>query len=104
MNWLDRLAPPGLKKALSKRTLVVAGRTRPGARVRIDGKTVPVDKKGRFRRKVALKEGANRVKVESYDVGGNRSELDSPKLTVDTRPDGFQIRTSPEMWEKKKSE
>ena len=89
-------------RELSKRKIVVAGRTKPGARVKIDGTVVPVGNRGRFRQVVALKEGANKLKVESYDVGGNSTTKESPRLFVDTRPDGFDIRTSPEMWEKKR--
>jgi hypothetical protein len=89
-------------RELSKRKIVVAGKTKPGARVTIEGKVIPVGNRGRFRRVVALKEGANQLKVESYDVGGNTTVKESPRLFVDTRPDGFDIRTSPDMWEKKK--
>ena len=90
------------QRELSKRKIVVAGKTKPGARVKIDGRVVPVGNRGRFRQVVALKEGANKLKVESYDVGGNTTTKESPKLFVDTRPDGFNIQTSPDMWEKKK--
>jgi len=89
-------------RELSKRKIVIAGRTKAGARVKIDGTVVPVGNRGRFRQVVALKEGANKLKVESYDVGGNSTVKQSPRLFVDTRPDGFDIRTSPDMWEKKK--
>jgi hypothetical protein len=89
-------------RELSKRKIVLKGRTQPGARVRIEGKVVPVGNRGRFRQVVALKEGANKLKVESYDVGGNTTTKESPRLFVDTRSDSFDIRTSPDMWEKKK--
>jgi hypothetical protein len=89
-------------RELSKRKIVIAGRTKPGARVKIEGKVVPVGNRGRFRQVVALKEGDNKLKVESYDVGGNSTVKESPRLFVDTRPDGFNIHTSPDMWEKKK--
>lgn len=90
------------KKEIRSREVTIAGRTAPGARVRVEGTTVVVDAKGRFRHKLALSEGAHRLEVESYDVGGNRSQKKSPRLLVDTRPDAFRIRTSPEMWKKKK--
>jgi hypothetical protein len=89
-------------RELSKRKIVIAGKTKPGARVKIEGKVIPVGNRGRFRQVVALKEGTNKLKVESYDVGGNSTVKESPKLFVDTRPDGFNIQTSPDMWEKKK--
>jgi hypothetical protein len=90
------------QRELSRRKIVVAGKTKPGARVKIEGKVVPVGNRGRFRQVVALKEGDNKLKVESYDVGGNTTTKESPKLFVDTRSDSFNIRTSPDMWEKKK--
>jgi RNase P/RNase MRP subunit p29 len=89
-------------RELSKRNIVIAGRTKPGARVKIDGTVVSVGNRGRFRQVIALKEGANKLKVESYDVGGNSTIKESPRFFVDTRPDTFDIRTSPEMWKKKK--
>ncbi|MBN2499093.1 MAG: FecR domain-containing protein [Deltaproteobacteria bacterium] len=90
------------KRELSTRKLVLSGKTAPGARLRIDGVTVAVDERGRFRKVVTLKEGSNRIAVESEDVGGNRTQLRSPSLQVDTRSDSFQIQTSPDMWKKKK--
>jgi hypothetical protein len=88
------------KRDHAKRKLQVAGRTDPGARLRVDGLTVEVDPRGRFKTVVALREGLNRVRVEAEDVGGNQNRLESPTLKVDTRGDGFQINTSPEMWKK----
>ncbi|MBW1809546.1 MAG: FecR domain-containing protein [Deltaproteobacteria bacterium] len=90
------------KKEMSARQLVLSGKTTSGSRVRVGGTVVIVDSKGRFRKVLALKEGANRVQIEAYDVGGNRNIKISPKIVVDTRGDSFQIRTSPEMWEKNK--
>ncbi len=87
---------------LSSRKLTVSGRTDRGARVRVEGVTVEVDSRGRFRTLVTLREGVNRVKVESEDVGGNDSARRSPKIQVDTRADQFQIETSPGMWEKRR--
>jgi len=90
------------KKEMSARKLVLSGKTTPGSRVKVGGTVVIVDSKGRFRKVLALKEGSNRLKVEAYDVGGNKSVKKSPEIVVDTRGDSFQIRTSPEMWEKNK--
>jgi hypothetical protein len=90
------------KKELSRRKLVLAGRTAPGARVRVEGAIVQVDSKGKFRHVVALKEGVNKLKIDAYDVGGNQNTLNSPSMKVDTKPDAFHIRTSPEMWKNKK--
>jgi len=90
------------KTELANRSLLVAGKTTPGARVRVGGAIIRVDSKGRFRQVVALKEGSNRLQVEAYDVGGNLTRSKSPGIVVDTRPDAFHIRTSPEMWKDNK--
>lgn len=89
------------RRELSSNKLAIVGKTRPGARVRVNGATVVVDARGKFRKLLSLREGVNRIKVESYDVGGNNRLVDSPSYEVDTRPDAFQIQTSPRMWEKK---
>ncbi len=89
------------RPALSHRAVAISGATAPGARVQVDGVTVEVDAAGRFRRVVELREGENLVQVQSQDVGGNRTEARSPPLHVDTRPDSFEIKTSPDMWKKK---
>jgi len=89
------------RRDLSARKLALAGRTVPGARVRIDGVTVEVDARGNFRTLVALEEGRNRVRVESSDMAGQRAVERSPPIRVDTRGDSFEIRTSPQMWQKR---
>jgi hypothetical protein len=87
---------------LARRDVEISGSTEPGARVRVEGMTVQVDARGQFRQVVGLQEGENRLLVESVDVGGNQAQARSPPLRVDTRPDRFEIRTSPEMWKKRK--
>jgi hypothetical protein len=89
------------RSELGRREVAISGATEPGARVLVDGMTVEVDAQGRFRKVVGLREGANRVLVRSEDVGGNQVDSQSPPLHVDTRPDSFEIKTSPEMWKKK---
>ncbi len=90
------------KTELSNRKLLVSGKTDPGARVKVGGAIIRVDSKGRFRHVMALKEGANRLQVEAYDVSGNLTKSRSPGIVVDTRSDAFHIRTSPEMWKDKR--
>ncbi|HOX44632.1 MAG TPA: FecR domain-containing protein [Myxococcota bacterium] len=90
------------RSELGKREVAISGATEPGARVLVDGAIVEVDSSGRFRKVVGLKEGANRVLVRSQDVGGNQVDSQSPPLHVDTRPDSFEIKTSPDMWKKDK--
>jgi hypothetical protein len=85
---------------LAKAQITVSGETDAAARVRIDGQTVAVDENGRFQRVLALKEGRNRIRVESWDVGGHRQVSESPVFNVDTRPESFQIQTHPDIWRK----
>lgn len=102
--------PPGLflkvrwprENKLSSSNLQIAGHTSPNARVRVNDVIVFVDSKGNFRKNIKLNEGTNRIQVDSYDLGGRRKTILSPKYWVDTRPETFLIETSPEMWEKEK--
>lgn len=89
------------ERDLAMARLTVAGETDPAARVRIDGQRVEVDDRGRFTHVLSLKEGRNRIRVESWDVGGHRQISESPSFQVDTRPEAFQIHTDPGMWRKK---
>lgn len=89
-------------RELSRRRMLVAGRTEPGSRIRINDTAVLVDSRGRFRKVIVLKEGRNRVHVQAYDAAWRKSGMTSPPIIVDTRPDAFQIKTSPAMWKKKK--
>ena len=89
------------RTVISDRKLVVAGRTEPGARVQVDGILIEVDRSGRFHSVVALREGINRVSVESIDVGERNTVVKSPRFRVDTKADQFQIKTSPDMWKKR---
>jgi hypothetical protein len=89
------------KRDLSRKNIVVSGETNPGSRVNVSGVVVEVDSKGRFKTVVALREGKNRLKVEVESLDGRKKQKRSPAIRVDTKADRFQIRTSPEMWEKK---
>lgn len=88
---------------LSSKSIVVFGQSLPGSRVRIAGRLIPVDAKGRFRGTVTLQEGTNRLKIEAYDVNALETRQESPVLNVDTTPEPVQIETSPGMWKKMKS-
>jgi len=90
------------RRERSRRRLLVAGRTEFGSRVRINNAAVMVDSRGRFRQVIILKEGRNQVHIEAYDAGWRKTDKTSPPIIVDTRPDAFQIKTSPGMWEKRK--
>lgn len=87
---------------LASRHLLVSGSTETGARVKINGELVLVDSRGRFKKAVVLSEGGNRVRIDAYDVAGRKKQSVSNEILVDTRPDSFEIRTSPDMWKKKK--
>jgi len=69
------------QSALSSDEVPVDGYTAPGARVRVDGAAVMVDSQGHFYKMVSLKAGKHRIRIESMDVGGNRSAAESPAAT-----------------------
>jgi hypothetical protein len=95
VNWPE-------ERLLARRKLVLEGSSESGARLRINGELVLVDSRGRFKKALVLKEGKNLIRIDAYDAGGRKTSAQSPEILVDTRPDSFQIRTSPDMWEKKK--
>ena len=72
------------KSILTRRKLVVAGETEPGAHVEIAGRVVRTGMDGRFNQEVPLAEGNNRIAVRAVTVGGARAKSDVD-LQVDTR-------------------
>ena len=72
---------------LRTHTLILDGRTEPGARVQVEGRHVAVDRDGRYRAEVRLREGTNRLTVRARDVGGLTREEISPPLQVDSQTD-----------------
>lgn len=72
------------ERALNRREITVAGRTRAGALVFVAGRPVSVDEGGRFRARVRLREGRNRLPVRAMDVAGHRRQGRSPRIVVDT--------------------
>ncbi len=90
------------KRDLAKRRLVVSGETTPGSRVSVSGIVVEVDANGKFKTVVALREGRNRLRVQAESLSGDKKEKHSPPIRVDTKANRFLIKTSPEMWNKKK--
>ncbi|RME28543.1 MAG: hypothetical protein D6806_02715 [Deltaproteobacteria bacterium] len=101
-NLLLKVSWPS-QRVMSRKRLALAGRTEPGARLKINGKLVEVDGRGRFRKVIVLREGSNYVRVEAYDAAWRRKVLKSPRIVIDTKADPFQIQTSPEMWEKRRA-
>jgi hypothetical protein len=70
-------------REINKRQVVVTGQTAPGAVVLLAGQPAKVDKDGRFRATVTLREGKNSLSAEGLDVGGHRAR-DVRELAVDT--------------------
>ncbi|MGQ9583540.1 MAG: OmpL47-type beta-barrel domain-containing protein [Thermoplasmatota archaeon] len=56
---------------LSRQTLMLTGRSEPGSRVTINGKSAPVAPNGSFSMELKLSEGINRVNVTATDPAGN---------------------------------
>ena len=82
---LLKVAPESVKTRL--RSTYVEGRTDPGSVVRVAGDVAPVDSRGKFRVKVALKDGPNRVSVEVTDASGRTRSKKLPPVIVDrTKP------------------
>jgi hypothetical protein len=83
VRWPDR-------KLLTRKRLVVAGQTDPGAHVSLGGQVLTADGEGRFSGTVRLSEGRNRLEVRATGVGGGAASSDVD-LQVDTRGPGIGI-------------
>jgi hypothetical protein len=70
---------------ISKRETEVGGATTPGAALTINGVPVNTDGQGRFKAKVALREGKNAVVVTAQDALGRTQEKTLPPIHVDTQ-------------------
>jgi hypothetical protein len=82
----------------NKRKLTIAGKTMPGAHVVVGSSVIPVDKDGRFRGVVTLREGHNSLDLTSRDVGGHTAESNKRINVHSTAP---QISTDKLPWEKR---
>ncbi|MCP4504100.1 MAG: FecR domain-containing protein [Deltaproteobacteria bacterium] len=69
----------------NRSSTVVEGRTTPGSLVRVGGGVTPTDARGRFRRRVALKDGVNRVRVEVVAPSGETRTKILPPVLVDRK-------------------
>jgi hypothetical protein len=87
VQWPPTLSP--------KSQVTVAGKTSPGARVRMGGKWISVDRDGGFRTSVELSDGPHDLKVTARDLSARAAEEKSPRIVVDTRTD-FKIH--PPNW------
>lgn len=86
---------------LNRRKIVVSGSTDPGAHLAIGGHPVTVGPDGRFRQEVFLREGEQFLDATARDVGGHTHTDKSPKLDVDTKAAGFDIKTR-DLWGKRR--
>ena len=86
------LPPQGV--ALQSNALNLAGRTRPGYRVVVNGDSAMVNADGTFSRRMMLNEGANHLVVQVVDDRGRTSKLErdlevrSPKMFLVAMADG----------------
>lgn len=71
----------------NQKTVRVAGKTDPNARVKIGGKYVDVEADGRYAATLTLDDGAHELHVVASDVGGHVVDEKSPKIIVDTKTD-----------------
>ncbi len=84
---------------VTTRKVVVAGEAEPGSVVRLGGRSVAVDERGRFSASVELSEGKNALSVQAVGVGGTTT-TDKKQLECDTR--GPATRLDPDLWSGKK--
>lgn len=73
----------GTPRHTNRTVTTVVGETTPGAIVRVDGELAQVDTKGRFRVKVSLKDGSNRVSVNVLDAMGREQSTSTGEIVVD---------------------
>ncbi len=79
---LLKVVDPG-KRIVSAKRITLRGRTDPGARVEVNGRLVQVDARGRFRTRVPLEEGPNRIVVVSLDASGRKEVHDLGEVICD---------------------
>lgn len=65
------LAEPPENAVVRHSPLVVAGQTEPGARMLLNGQTLPVDDEGRFRIELPVMPGAGELAFQATDKAGN---------------------------------
>jgi hypothetical protein len=79
-----KLQAPSQRRT-NQATTTIEGTTAPGSVVRVAGQVSRADEKGRFRVKVKLKEGTNKVPVNVLDASGRRTEASSPEIVLDRK-------------------
>jgi hypothetical protein len=85
--------PKGIRR---KRSIVVRGRSEPGAIVQVNGVRARVTRRGRFVAEVPLREGHNPMSVRAEGVAGAREELRLDPIVVDSRAPKSKIDA---VWE-----
>ncbi|HEY3448342.1 MAG TPA: hypothetical protein VGK67_18440 [Myxococcales bacterium] len=79
-------------KEINQRKVTVTGKTTPGAVVLLAGQPAKVDKDGRFKASLSLREGKNSLSAEGLDVGGHQAR-EVRELAVDTTAPETKIPT-----------
>lgn len=77
-----KLQDPNAKRT-NQAVTTVEGETTPGSVVHVDGELAQLDSKGRFRVKVKLKDGSNRVSVNVLDAMGRQQAASSDEIVLD---------------------
>lgn len=87
-----RVARPAVRVQRETFTFV-SGVTDIGARIHVNEITAPVDSRGKFKVRVPLEIGPNRIVVKTEDVAGNVKTEELPSIIVDVNApiDGFKI-------------
>jgi hypothetical protein len=80
-------------------TASLQGRVRPASLVTINGAETPVGADGRFSATVLLREGGNRVAVQTEDLVGRRREAATTLVRRSTRPPRLAPEPT-ELWKK----
>jgi hypothetical protein len=85
------------KKRIQRRKhTVISGRSAPGVVISIGGVRTQSDRDGKFKAKVTLNEGKNRLVVEAKDVAGNHQVAEVPMITVKSKI--FKVRSKAGRW------
>lgn len=85
--------PAGIRR---ERSLVVDGESEPGAHVAVNGVRARVDRTGRFRAEIALREGSNSVSVVAQGVSGVSNEITLDPVVVDSQAPTTTVQST---WE-----
>ncbi len=85
-------------REINRRKVVIAGKAAPGSVLMVGGQPVRVEKDGRFKAGVSLREGKNLVEAMCIDLAGRRSETKT-EIKVDTTAPDSDVATQ-KLWER----